>query len=746
MLNFKDIFIKNISQEVEANSSLPFIIPITQTVYGDLKTNNGIGTIGNNNFCFSFEFPVDDADAPNIKKYRDVINEFVLLKFSKTELFNDFYIYKIPDYSNQALTPGFLDFIPFVMVGDDTNGYSKILQNHVAILRSYYTKQAYILIDKKASIAGIEPYTTLSTINILFKFKRYYDYKKNINGTINYQLENNETNTILVYDEYRDVFAGNLNIQTSSFTESDLKRISFACDNIKLHNNHIMQNLKLFLVEKNGNSEEIISLDEYANKVERQSAETRDYYHILMNMLYDKDSINKISQKQDHITIRIEINNYLFDSPEEANNAKVNVYLEQDTPPIKSYTNNNLDEVKKAFPNIQHWDQYITVKYILDTDNLELISSFHIIPTASASTQPTTYIEIIPLNYEDRIFVFQISKDQSDAQLLSDDPSKVTLNVHTVLSSGNIYKPCIDLSKANIIVFDSNGKYKDLSSNISNGHISDLANSDTVIITIDKNIPEITKDNTTNTADLTALDDNALHTDAIYKSTIKEDPYLESYTNTLTNLDCNVSNNLSESKEVFAYDTITFDGLDDILTDGEIRINKIDEKYALIGQSYQKSTNDFLNQYSTNAELVKDKITSVYNESIKPVYEAHTSVINTYLDNIKKTFAYIYTNVQGNTPDAIKGVTNGNRQGFLFLALELESDALFDLIIKKNDKDLYYREYNCKPITIAGKHIYIHLPFYLFNTLSSQVIDSSYIPDLTFNIEGNIIGKYYFQK
>jgi hypothetical protein len=80
---------------------------------------------------------------------------------TKKFLLNTYYVYRIPDYGNQSLSPGLADFSYQVY---DNEGY-KLPENRVAIIRNYTSKEVFLLVKKNR----LEPN---SNIHIVIDFRR----------------------------------------------------------------------------------------------------------------------------------------------------------------------------------------------------------------------------------------------------------------------------------------------------------------------------------------------------------------------------------------------------------------------------------------------------------------------------------------------------------------------------------------------------------------------------------------------
>ena len=442
------------------------------------------------------------------------------------------------------------------------------------------------------------------------------------------------------------------------------------------------------------------------------------------------------------------------------------------------YKSNENVSFKSISTDIDNFDQIYGIQYTVNANNT--INSKFVFPLSITSEEKDgktiTSIkgdlnksfkntEFFPIVNEDRIFFFKIKSSGS-------------LNIHSKLRENFIYHPYLNLSEANILLVDSSGNYKTVTK--SNGTISNLDAEDTLIVSIDKHIPEITQDTTETTVVLYDIDDSAYQSDTKYKYTITQDPYLEYYNSNNSNVTLNISNYLQNNKEMFAYDGVVFEDLDSTALDnGEMRIKKttfaintgdsnyddsIDNdrdpdpeqsRYILTGLNNIDAS--FVSEYARDTGLVEYQLETLYNKTIKPIYKEHTDKIENSLDNVRKTFEYMFLNIAEkdlNKIDTDTTIINTNADktntdGFLYLGLQFSNDNVFDLKIYK-DTTLIYTEYNCQPSKHNDKYIYIHLPFYLFNTNESYTensnLDNSVNYKINFDCVSNTPNYYYFQK
>jgi hypothetical protein len=82
-------------------------------------------------------------------------------KITKKSLLDTYYVYRIPDYGQQSLSPGLSDFTYQIF---DNEGY-KIPEPRIAHIRNYTTKETFILIKKDLLSSNQD-------IHIIIDFKR----------------------------------------------------------------------------------------------------------------------------------------------------------------------------------------------------------------------------------------------------------------------------------------------------------------------------------------------------------------------------------------------------------------------------------------------------------------------------------------------------------------------------------------------------------------------------------------------
>lgn len=153
-------------------SSLPITMHFAQYNSGALSvfdisgnTKEITGTIADKMVAFSIDCrhkcikeSAEDASFASIIKILKNLKDPTI---GRNFISRSFYILDIDDYSHQAMTAGFTDFVPMVFI----NGY-KVQQRHVGLLKVYTTRHCYILIDKTSISDWVDKQSSLD-INII---------------------------------------------------------------------------------------------------------------------------------------------------------------------------------------------------------------------------------------------------------------------------------------------------------------------------------------------------------------------------------------------------------------------------------------------------------------------------------------------------------------------------------------------------------------------------------------------------
>lgn len=175
----QQLILENKSLLSEESSHFPEFIryfqynPKSPNPYDGSK-NSKNGSIGNGAYAYLVDCMhkcLANADEPDgFKKLIDTLRTYRSPLISRDFIFNYFYIVEIPDFSHEAMTQGYNDFVVYLF---NPNG-SKIPQRFIGLIKEYSSRRCFILIDK----------TYKSGLNVTFKiiveFKR--NFELDING------------------------------------------------------------------------------------------------------------------------------------------------------------------------------------------------------------------------------------------------------------------------------------------------------------------------------------------------------------------------------------------------------------------------------------------------------------------------------------------------------------------------------------------------------------------------------------
>lgn len=700
-MRIKDVYLENVQKEEELNSSLPVYLQIVQNTVHDYE--QALGTIGNNNYAYTIELP--DENTPSnvttsgIEKLKTILESYKVLKISRKDLFEDFYIYPIVDYGNQSMTKGILDFIPICFKDG-----KKIWQNHIGLIRAYASKKAYIIIDKTTSFKNsdnenpVKLYENIGSIDVLIKFRSYYDK----GNKVSFDFDNNyleELSPKFKLDETDNRYKGTFKVLLSKLSKYNFEELCFIASDgsnkYVLNNSELIKNIKLESIKINDKDD--------SEAVSRQdSSSNNDYYKKIMAFVYDRIKIKSSGNPtydEDHlpdvIDITISIDNIFEDLGVntiscQLSNAQSNLFVY------------NENEFKKH--NFTALNQFIIYEYSNPGSNFFGTTKTCLDKDISLAD----FCEILPLNSEDLIYMIKVAGEPVTTD--------TNINIHKVLTNGNFYAPCVDLSKANIYCYTSEGIYKKTVISNEKGSIKNLLPGDSIIISVNQLIPETTMDTTNTTEGFVTneiIDNENISKLLVNIDNIPEDPYL--YSNSES-----IENNVSSNDDIFLYDGELFKNVEDCLTDDEPYVYpvKIGDTIKFLPMVKHKNNNIESHEaleksvltYSYNIATLDDKISKMYENVVKTNYEnKNIQAINKNIDILKKSLLKIYENSSttkesGNSATSIK---INNEYMFLGITLNKKSDH-FDLFIE-SDGAIVFIERNCETNENGN---YIHIPFY----------------------------------
>lgn len=706
-MRIKDVYLENVQKEEEYSSSLPVYLQIVQNTV--LRYEDALGTIGNNNYAYTIELPdvntPSSVTTPGIEKLKIILNDYKVLKISRKDLFKDFYIYPIVDYGNQSMTKGILDFIPICF-----NNGKKIWQNHIGLIRAYASKKAYIIIDKTTSFKNsdnenpVKLYENIGNISVLIKFRSYYDQGNKVSFDNNY-LE--DLSPKFKLDTTNNRYTGTFKVLLSKLSKYNFEELCFIASDVYnnkyvLNNSELIKNIKLESIK--------INKEDDNETVSRQdSSSNNDYYKKIMAFVYDRiknsgnTTYNDNSSLPDVIYITISIDNIFEDLGVntiscQLSNAQSNLFVY------------NEDEFKKH--NFTALNQFIIYEYGNPGSNF-----FGITKTClDENVVLNKFCEILPLNSEDLIYMIKAVK------VTAATVSNIIINVHELLTNGNFYAPCVNLSKANIYCYDSDGKYKKINISDKNGIIGTLSPDDSItdglllgdsiIISVNQLIPQITKDTTDRTTiglDTSGIINNENISKLLVNiDNIPEDPYL--YSNSEP-----IEKNVSSDDDIFLYDGELFENIENCLANDEPYVRPFESEVGIKVVPMVKhgsiknheSLKSSVLTYSYHIATLDDKIGNLYANIVAKKYE-EANDINNNINILKKSLLRIYSNDK-TTYTKETNVNNIDiNGGYMFLGITLDTEEeYFDLFIESDEKILYI-ERNAQ---LENKN-YIHIPFY----------------------------------
>lgn len=463
--------------EREQKCSLPVLIQLVQNI-SKWDSVNGVtstsviinksydprrpGTIGNYNYAFTIEVPnlSPSAMTPNFYNLWTVLSTDKSPKISKHELFNRFLVFKIPDYGNQTLSLGMLDFIPFCYY----KGY-KIGQDKIGMIRSFTTKEVYLLLDKADTENKIlfdycgQMYQVDGKLNksnlltVYINYKRYYTTNNIANGSNNTKLDTTEYGlSEMTYDKLTNRYTCKIKTKFSRLSEENIRNISvYIRESSTLAYYKVMNSNLYKSIYINGINliDEIVS--KQANRDERTKTE-KDFFKLVVQSLYGilNDNLYGDFNGDGKIEFTVELNNFL------GNDFYGKVYIgSSENLAVSSLISNPASVESFKFTEANQFDLYVrsgnnlysrAIPYLdfIPIFNNNVISSFNFFSNA-------TEFEIIP-HYDDREYLELDYKFGSSKNL--------KLNIHKLLKENHIYKYNLDLKNIDIEIFINGTRVK----------------------------------------------------------------------------------------------------------------------------------------------------------------------------------------------------------------------------------------------------------------------------------------------
>ena len=253
-MRYEPFEIKGLKLEKEYESTFPVIIQLVQNTKESTATNF-FGTIGDHyNLAYSIELPDllpndNDNTNRNFVKLRNALNNLKSVKLSKHDLFKDFYVIKVTDYSSTSRSIGSYEFLPLVFMKVNDN-YEKIPQNRVGLIKNFTSKEAFIIIDKGASnytfndLANLKNITEANNdfiVDIYFKRRTI----KNINPVDKDKIYEDNYSVSSSKDGNSIIFTITNNSIDGKLSPIDLNRIRFTYDDTYLVNSSVFAKIEV---------------------------------------------------------------------------------------------------------------------------------------------------------------------------------------------------------------------------------------------------------------------------------------------------------------------------------------------------------------------------------------------------------------------------------------------------------------------------------------------------------------------
>lgn len=462
--------------EREQKCSLPVLIQLVQNI-SKWDSVNGVtstsvitnksydprrpGTIGNYNYAFTIEVPnISSSEmSPNFYNLWNTLSTDKSPKISKHELFNRFLVFKIPDYGNQTLSLGMLDFIPFCYY----KGY-KIGQDKIGMIRSFTTKEVYLLLDKADTenkslfdycgqmyqVDGKLNKSNLLTVYI--NYKRYYTTNNIASGSNNKLATTEYRLSEMAYNKLTNRYECKIKTKFNRLSEENIRNISvYIRENSTIGYYKVMNSNLYKSIYINGINliDEIVS--KQANRDDRTKTE-KDFFKLVVQSLYGvlSDNLYGDFKGDGDIEFTVELNNFL------GNDFYGKVYIgSSENLTVSSLISNPASVESFKFTEANQFDLYVRSGnnlYSRARPYLDFMPVFSnsVISSFNFFSNVTKY-EIIP-HYDDREYLELDYKFGSVRNL--------KLNIHKLLKENHIYKYNLDLKNIDIDIFINGTRVK----------------------------------------------------------------------------------------------------------------------------------------------------------------------------------------------------------------------------------------------------------------------------------------------
>lgn len=670
-MRYEPLEIKDLKLEKEYRSTFPVLIQLVQNTK-ELTSNTFYGTIGNSyNLAYSIELPEllekdRDNNKRNFVKLKSALNNLKSIKLSKHDVFKDFYVIKITDYSSTSRSIGSYEFLPLVFkkVGD---GYEKIPQNRVGLIKNFTSKEAFIIIDKgesKYDFNDLSPNITEDdyfVVDIYFKRRTKDETKDNYN----IRIKTRDANSITF-----QITNKNINGKLSPI---DLNRIRFTYDGKYLVNSSLFAKVEVI-----NSAGETIELN-------RQLTDD-DYFKFLYLSNYRNvtfqdyvEPTNSFDIKYTPIKSLLPINDDNYD--------KFNIVLSEDIPWYDQYTSKAGISFNKN--NAIYWKKHGELGRLLITNNIGNNNDlFEVFP---AYDNYERFVDVVHVTTA--IPDFDIHKYLLKQKVFNYD-SAGFLEIFNKCSDGSYVKSTNNTVKDDsFISFRFSNEYND---KMVNNSIAPYDN----VISSKENISGYLTDN------ITA--DSFVNNNICYG--LFGDPTLNV-----------ISQNIGSTTNNIIY---PLDGNNNrvlrVIGEKEIRSYKNANGLINIGFSNEKISDFKLSNDNTNSIAVNtirrkhaDTINAIYNKF--NVLQAQISDIK---NKLKETLENDYVFSKSTTCLEYSDFSIH----YFFIKPKSNDIEYFDIEITKPDGTVVKREYNC---ALKDKNCYILLPYYIMTTSGNTVSDRS---------------------
>ncbi len=391
-MRYEPFEIKGLKLEKEYKSTFPVIIQLVQNTKESTYTNF-YGTIGDHyNLAYSIELPEllpDDNKNTNrnFVKLRNALNNLKSVKLSKHDLFKDFYVIKITDYSSTSRSIGSYEFLPLVFMKVNDN-YEKIPQNRVGLIKNFTSKEAFIIIDKGSSAYTFNDLKDM-TVDDDFIVDIYFK-RRTIKNSDNY------TSIVESHDGNSIIFRITNNNVDGKLSPIDLNRIRFTYDGTYLINSSLFAKIEII-----NSAGEIIELN--------RQLTADDYFKFLYKSNYKEVNFAAYQEPANTFRVKYTLLTNLLPINNNDNYKKFNIILSENTPWYYQYTSKGNVSFNKN--NAIYWKTANNLGKLLitdtprDTDNNSL---FEVFP---AYDNYERFVDVVNVqNTENKITNFDIHK------------------------------------------------------------------------------------------------------------------------------------------------------------------------------------------------------------------------------------------------------------------------------------------------------------------------------------------------